>query len=54
MVAVLVFGSLLGFVGLFLAVPLGALVKMIVVRLMKQYQSSPIYSSLPGGEAPGI
>ena len=43
MVAVLVFGSLLGFVGLFLAVPLAALVKMVVVRAFHRYEQSPHY-----------
>jgi predicted PurR-regulated permease PerM len=45
MVSVLVFGSLLGFVGMFLAVPLAALVKMTVVRLVPVYQRSAVYAA---------
>lgn len=44
MVAVLVFGSLFGFLGMFLAVPLAALVKMVLLRLMAYYKSSPVYT----------
>ena len=47
MLAVLVFGSLLGFVGMFLAVPLAVLVKMVVVRMLKRYEKSPIYATNP-------
>ena len=43
MVAVLVIGSLFGLVGMFLAVPIAALVKMIVVRLVAYYKQSPAY-----------
>jgi predicted PurR-regulated permease PerM len=44
MVAVLVFGSLFGFLGMFLAVPLAALVRMVVLRLLAYYKASPVYS----------
>jgi len=55
MMAVLVFGSLLGLAGMFLAVPLAVLVKMLVVRAIKRYHDSPIYSPAPpAGEAPGV
>jgi predicted PurR-regulated permease PerM len=49
MIAVLVFGSLLGFVGLFLAVPLAALVKMLVVRAFRRYERSPLYTGETAG-----
>jgi predicted PurR-regulated permease PerM len=44
MLAVLVFGSLFGIVGMFLAVPLAVLVKMFVVRLWERYVESEMYS----------
>lgn len=44
MVAVLVFGSLFGLLGMFLAVPLAALVRMIVLRTITYYKTSPVYS----------
>lgn len=40
MLAVLVFGSLLGFLGMFLAVPLAVLVKMFAERALKRYRAS--------------
>ena len=61
MLAVLVFGSLLGLAGMFLAVPLAVLVKMFVVRLLKRYEASPVYcepaaaaAPAPGPGAPGL
>ena len=61
MLAVLVFGSLMGFLGMFLAVPLAVLVKMFVVRIVRRYETSPIYyepggppAPAPGGGAPGM
>lgn len=49
MIAVLVLGSLLGIVGMFLAMPLAALAKMLVVRAVKRYEASPIYTAAPAG-----
>jgi predicted PurR-regulated permease PerM len=43
MIAVLVFGTLLGFVGMLLAVPLAVLVKMLVVRAWARYRGSALY-----------
>ncbi len=48
MLAVLVFGKLLGFAGMFLAVPLAVLVKMFVVRAVAAWRRSPAYAA-PGG-----
>jgi len=47
MLAVLVFGSLFGVLGMFLAVPLAVLVKMIVVRAWGRYVRSAAYAA-PG------
>lgn len=44
MIAVLCFGSLFGIVGMFLAMPLAALTKMVLVRAIGRYQSSPVYT----------
>ena len=43
MVAVLVFGSLFGLLGMFLAVPMAALVRLVVLRLLGYYHASPAY-----------
>lgn len=43
MVALVLFGSLMGFVGLILAVPLAVLVKMLVARALTRYQDSALY-----------
>ncbi len=48
MLAVLAFGNLLGFLGMFLAVPLAVLVKMFVVRALAAYRRSPAYTAPPG------
>lgn len=45
MIALVLFGSLLGFVGLIVAVPLAVLVKMLVSRSIERYQHSPLYQS---------
>ncbi len=45
MIAVLVFGSLFGILGMFLAVPLAALVRLVAVRVVGAYKASTIYSS---------
>jgi predicted PurR-regulated permease PerM len=47
MIAVLGFGSLIGFVGMLLAVPLAVLVKMLVVRAYARYRSSSLYAPAP-------
>jgi predicted PurR-regulated permease PerM len=51
MMAVLIFGALLGIVGMFLAVPLAVLCKMVVVRAMARYRASPMYQPPVRGEA---
>jgi predicted PurR-regulated permease PerM len=43
MVALVLFGSLLGFVGLIVAVPLAVLVRMLVARAVTRYQGSTLY-----------
>jgi len=43
MIAVLVFGNLMGFIGMLLAVPMAVLVKMLVVRGVARFQASPFY-----------
>jgi predicted PurR-regulated permease PerM len=40
-------GSLFGFLGVFLAVPLGAVVKIFVTRLVKVYLGSDFYRRRP-------
>jgi predicted PurR-regulated permease PerM len=49
MVAVLAFGSLLGVVGMFLAMPLAALVRLLVIRGIARYQASSVYTAAPAG-----
>ena len=41
--AVLVFGNALGFLGLLLAVPIAAALKVIVVELVAAYKASDFY-----------
>ncbi len=48
MLAVLVFGSLMGFVGMLLAVPLAVLVKLFVARGVHRYRASPLFASAAG------
>jgi predicted PurR-regulated permease PerM len=43
MLAVLVFGNLLGIIGMFLAVPLAVLVKMAATRAYQRYRRSDLY-----------
>lgn len=45
MIALALFGSLLGFVGLLLAVPLAVLVKMLASRAIARYKESEIYAA---------
>ena len=51
MIAVLLFGSLLGFVGMLLAVPLAVFVKQLVVRWVARYRASALYAA-PAGAPP--
>jgi len=53
MIAVLVFGNLMGFLGMLLAVPLAVLVKMLVVRGVAQLRASRWYApaATPGEAA---
>ncbi len=51
MLAVLVFGSLMGFVGMLLAVPLAVLVKLFVARGVHRYRASPLFASAAGASA---
>lgn len=43
--ALALFGSLLGFVGLLLAVPIAVLVKMLAARAIRRYQASAVYTA---------
>jgi len=49
MIALALFGLLLGFVGLLVAIPLAVLVKMLAVRALARYRASAYYA----GAAPG-
>ncbi len=49
MIALALFGSLLGFVGLIVAVPLAVLVKMLVARAWARYRASAVYTAEPAG-----
>lgn len=49
MIALVLFGSLLGFVGLLVAVPLAVLVKLLAVRALGRYRQSPIYTGAAMG-----
>ncbi len=44
MFALLAFGSLFGFVGLFLAIPLAAAIGALVRFALRQYLASPLYT----------
>jgi predicted PurR-regulated permease PerM len=52
MLAVLVFGSLMGFVGMLLAVPLAVLVKMLALRALGRAGAAPITAAAPTAAAP--
>ncbi|MBI4558335.1 MAG: AI-2E family transporter, partial [Candidatus Hydrogenedentes bacterium] len=59
--AVLVFGSALGFLGLLLAVPLAATLKVLVKEGVQYYKTSPVFAGgdsggapPTGGSAPGV
>lgn len=49
MIALALFGSLLGFVGLLVAVPLAVLVKLIATRALERYRQSAIYTGAVTG-----
>jgi predicted PurR-regulated permease PerM len=48
MFALLAFGSLFGFTGLILAVPLAAVIGVLTRFGLRQYEASPLYRDLPG------
>jgi predicted PurR-regulated permease PerM len=47
--AILAFGELFGFVGILLAVPFSAILKVVLRVVVRRYQKMPLYT----GEAPG-
>jgi predicted PurR-regulated permease PerM len=49
MIALALCGSLLGFVGLLVAVPLAVLVKLLAQRAIARYRDSPLYAVAPAG-----
>jgi predicted PurR-regulated permease PerM len=54
MLAVLVFGSLMGFVGMLLAVPLAVLVKMLALRALGRAGTSPLTAAAAPAAAPEV
>ena len=48
MIALALFGLLLGFVGLLVAVPLAVLVKLLAARALARYRTSAYYGAQPG------
>ena len=48
--AIMVFSSLLGFLGLLLAVPMAAALKVLVLETLAYYRSSPLFASSDSGE----
>jgi predicted PurR-regulated permease PerM len=51
MIALALFGLLLGFVGLLVAVPLAVLVKQLATRGLAHYRTSVYYAGNPPGDA---
>ena len=52
MIALVLCGSLLGFVGLLVAVPLAVLVKLLAQRALARYHESPLYAgAVAGGDS---
>lgn len=45
--AIMVFGSFLGFLGLLLAVPIAAVLKVLVVETIEVYKRSPVFEGVP-------
>jgi len=50
--AILVFGNVLGFMGLLLAVPIAASLKVLVIEAVQRYKRSRVFES-EGGGGPG-
>jgi len=53
MIALAVFGLLLGFVGVLVAVPLAVLVRMLATRALERYRASAYYRTDVSGETVG-
>jgi len=51
--SLLAFGSLFGFVGLLVAVPVAAMIGVLVRFALESYMASPLYKGRNGGEAAG-
>jgi predicted PurR-regulated permease PerM len=54
MFALFAFGSLFGFVGLLIAVPLAAIIGVLVRFALRRYLASPLYTGVPGQEFAGV
>lgn len=52
-VALLIGGDLLGFLGLLIAVPLAAVIQVFAGDLVRAYRRSPVYAGAGGAAAPG-
>jgi predicted PurR-regulated permease PerM len=52
LVTIMAAGSLFGFIGVLLAVPLGAVVKIVVGRVVRAYLGSEFYRRPPPRRAP--
>jgi predicted PurR-regulated permease PerM len=50
--AIMVFGNLLGFLGLLIAVPTAAVLKVLVVEGVEYYRKSPLFEGGDAGGAP--
>lgn len=44
-IALIVFGNLLGFIGLFLAIPVGAIAKLLLKNLLAEYKNTAFYKT---------
>lgn len=51
-IAVLGFGELFGFVGVLLAVPVAAILKVVLVVVVDRYRKSPLYEGMPQKSGP--
>jgi predicted PurR-regulated permease PerM len=54
MFALFAFGALFGFVGLLIAVPLAAVIGVLLRFALRRYLESPLYTGLPAGGAVGF
>jgi predicted PurR-regulated permease PerM len=54
MFALFAFGSLFGFVGLLIAVPLAAIIGVLVRFALRRYLASPLYTGAPAQEFAGV